>query len=361
MPRRPTRMIMIVIALLALSALACNLTGSGDGPQVRSSGNAPEVEIRVPVNGMSFAEGTNVIVQVVGTDSGPGVSRIELEIDDQPAGSSTAPDASGQAAFIANFEWRAQGIGDHSITAVALRQDGTASVPATIRVSVVQAQPTATPTDLPTATEPPQPTAPPVTPTNAPPQATATPTGPRATSNQGMNVRGGPGTDYPILGSVLAGTELRLSGRNGDGTWFRAPYGMTEGWFFGGLLTTSGDVGSLPVINVPPPPPPPAPPTSIPAPDQPAAPTAVPSGPNVRFWSTVPDGVKLAPGTCVRFFWETSGIKAIYFDGQPTVGVNSPTVGGGTERCPNTSTTYVLRVIFPDDTVHEYSIPVGIQ
>ncbi len=353
MTRRPY--LVLVIAMLALAALACNLSGNAPQPEQQAqpdTSGAPSVDIRVPVNGMSFAEGTNVIIQVVGTDSGSGVSRIDLLIDDVVVSSSEAPTTTGQPAYMVNFEWPAQGVGAHSISAVALRQDGASSTPAIISVNVVAVQPTAAPTATPEpTTEEPEATEEPEE-TEAP-EPTAAPTGPRAVTTSGVNVRSGPSTNYSLIGSLLAGTELDVTGRNADSTWFRVPYYNAEGWIFGGLLTVTGDVNSLPVINVPPPPPTAAPPpTAIPATNAPP----VPSTPTFSFWSTNPS-TPVAPGTPIRFYWESSGIKAIYFQGDPVTGSNP----GGVERVVNSTTTFTLRVVYPDDSVHEQSITVNVQ
>ncbi|GAB4572460.1 MAG: hypothetical protein Kow0077_11960 [Anaerolineae bacterium] len=354
MTRRPFPI--IVIAVLALAAMACNLFGAPAEPAQQQTqpedSSAPSVDIRVPVNGMSFAEGTNVIIQVVGTDSGPGVSRIELQIDDVVVSSSDAPNPAGQSAFMVNFEWPAQGVGAHSVTAIAFRQDGTASTPATISINVVQSQPTAAPTATPEPTQPPeeQPTEEPAPTEEQAPPPTATPSGPRAQTTAGVNVRSGPGTGYAVIGSLLAGTELDITGRNADNSWFRVPYYNAEGWIFGGLLNVTGDVNTLPVINVPPPPPTATPiPTAVPA-------TAAPAGPSYRFWSTYP-GTPVAAGTTLRFYWETSGIKAVYFNGDPVTGVNLE----GVERTVNSTTTFTLRIVLPDDSVVEERITVEVN
>lgn len=353
--------LLVVLVLLALAALACNLSGD-TGPADSSAAALPTVNIQAPVSSMSFVEGANVVIQVVGADTGAGISRIDLQIDDLPAGSSTSPVAAGQSVFIATFEWPAMGVGAHAISAVALRADGTASAPTLISINVVAAPATeAPPTDIP-PTEVPPTEAPAEDDTAEQPAEEPTeeePTGPQAVTNAGINVRSGPGTDYPLMGSWLAGTELELTGRNADNTWFRAPYYLGEGWMFAGLLDVSGDVNTLPVINVPPPPtaiPPTAvPPTIAPAPVA----TAAPAGPSVNYWSTIEDGKTYDEGTCFRFFWETSGVKAVYFEGEAQTGSNS----GGIERCPSGTGTksFTLRVILPDDSVDERQIFVTLD
>ncbi len=96
---------------------------------------------------------------------------------------------------------------------------------------------------------------------NAPtPTPTRTPAGPTARSN--ANLRGGPGTNYPVIGSVRAGQALQITERNAAGNWFRLTSGA---WISGSLVNGAPNV---PVAqNIP------APPVARPQPlAQPAAP-----------------------------------------------------------------------------------------
>ena len=43
----------------------------------------------------------------------------------------------------------------------------------------------------------------------------------KATANRGANLRGGPGTNYPIVGAATAGQGLVVVGRNAAGDWLR--------------------------------------------------------------------------------------------------------------------------------------------
>lgn len=85
----------------------------------------------------------------------------------------------------------------------------------------------------------------------------------KATSN--MNLRGGPGTDYPIVGTLAAGQTMRAEGRNGD--WLYLANGM---WVAGWLVTAEGSVASLPTRTAP------AAPVAPAQPAQPAVPTTAP-------------------------------------------------------------------------------------
>lgn len=56
-------------------------------------------------------------------------------------------------------------------------------------------------------------------PVDTAPPTTAVPAGDAPTTNAVSNLRSGPGTEYPIVGSANAGDALDIVGQNSDGTW----------------------------------------------------------------------------------------------------------------------------------------------
>jgi hypothetical protein len=118
--------------------------------------------------------------------------------------------------------------------------------------------PTATLTPIPTATAVPTPTRPP-TPT---PTVTFTPTPilPVAViATNALNVRSGPGTNYPIIGFVRLNEEFEILGRNGG--WWLISYprlDSDQGWI-SGFFTEAENVGNVPFVVAPPTPIPPIP------------------------------------------------------------------------------------------------------
>jgi uncharacterized protein YgiM (DUF1202 family) len=81
-----------------------------------------------------------------------------------------------------------------------------------------------------------------------------------------LNVRAGPGTEYPVVGHLAAGELVEIVGRNADGTWWqiRHPRGQ-NGWVSGALVEAQGALNDVPVIAKVPTPPP----TSTPRPSTP--------------------------------------------------------------------------------------------
>jgi tetratricopeptide (TPR) repeat protein len=84
-----------------------------------------------------------------------------------------------------------------------------------------------------------------------------------------LNVRLGPGTDFPILGQLGAGERLALIGRNEAGDWLVVCcIDDRPGWVAARLVGTEADLLDLPVG---------LPPTRVPAPQPTPAPTATPA------------------------------------------------------------------------------------
>ena len=65
--------------------------------------------------------------------------------------------------------------------------------------------------------------------------------GPAVSVGRTMNVRGGPGTDHPVIGTAIAGQRFPIVGQNSAGDWWQIYYDERLGWIYGGLVTASGD------------------------------------------------------------------------------------------------------------------------
>jgi uncharacterized protein YraI len=69
-----------------------------------------------------------------------------------------------------------------------------------------------------------------------------------------LNVRGGPGTDYVVLGGLQPDTEVTLLARSADGAWYQIAYPADSdqrGWVIGEFLEIQGDTEQLPVAEAP--------------------------------------------------------------------------------------------------------------
>ena len=124
-------------------------------------------------------------------------------------------------------------------------------------------QPAAAPTDIPTATPEPK---------------------PMVVAGKTINVRGGPGTDYAVVGSLDNGDNVRIVAKNNAGDWWqiRLPNEVL-GWVYNAIVSITGDTAGVPIAaNIPAPP-------ATPTPAAPPTPTKPPK-PDVDF---VVAGVRL--------------------------------------------------------------------
>ena len=117
-------------------------------------------------------------------------------------------------------------------------------------VTVVAAKPQTTAGVGPTARPPATATPPPATSTPAPKTATPLPASPTPTATTGayvtvksgeVNLRGGPGTQYNVVGQAKTGTNYPIVSRTAAGDWLRLE-GNEERWVAASLVTVSGDV-----------------------------------------------------------------------------------------------------------------------
>lgn len=161
-----------------------------------------------------------------------------------------------------------------------------ADTPTPVPPTAVPTEPSATATSEPPTATPEPPTATPVPPTTTPEPPTATPKPPTATPEpepsvpqavpkSNMNMRGGPGTGYAVVGSATGGTAYEITGKNEDSSWYEvASAGGDKGWLSASLVTVEGDAAAVAVAeNIPE-----LPPTPTPAPTTAASATTAPSG-----------------------------------------------------------------------------------
>jgi uncharacterized protein YraI len=171
-------------------------------------------------------------------------------------------------------------------------------------------------------------------PTPAPAQeVAATPTPAPAAAevvaNTTMNVRGGPGTNYNIVGAANQGQRYPVIGKSPDGTWWQINYNGQPGWVFGELVTAQNTQAVAVAANIPQPPPPtatpipqptpvpqpaPAQPTTAPQP-APEQPTAAPAEPGLEFSRAILQ--RCDPNGGVTYVNGT-----VYKNGQPVNGYN---------------------------------------
>jgi hypothetical protein len=255
------RRLVVILTMLALASLACSLGMANNEKSAEEITNQPLVLLVAPVNASVYAEGVDVALHAVVQDSGAGVTRIEFRVDDVPVDEVTAAQAGGQPSLDGIVSWGAAGQSGHLITVEGFRADGSSLGVDDVSVQVVQA-PGAQPVQPAAETSPDE--AGPSTEETAPPAEQAAPAdsaapppaggggGPVARVNVGnLNVRQGPGTTYPTVGTLAQGEAPDIVGRNEDSTWWAISFGGGTAWVFSDLVTVEGDVSQVPLVAAP--------------------------------------------------------------------------------------------------------------
>jgi len=190
-----------------------------------------------------------------------------------------------------------------------------------------------------------------------PEPAPGVPTG-RVTAPNGVNIRSGPGTNFPVLGVAPFGATGEIIGRSADSRWWvvavpSAPGG--SGWVSADFVAAS-NAEDVPVIAAPPPPVVIIP-TPLPTPTPLPQPTATPSA-QISFSA---NPTTIAQGACSTLTWSVQNVQAVwvYPQGQPYQ--QFPQVGQGSQQvCPPVTTTYEMRVQLRDGTVQFRQVTVNV-
>ena len=138
----------------------------------------------------------------------------------------------------------------------------------------------------------------------------------------GVNVRGGPGQVYPILGAAPFGAKGKIIGKSGDERWWvaaipEAPNG--QGWVSANFVqVTNGE--DVPVIA--------APPTPIP-------PTSTPQASVIYTFSISPNPIKV--GQCTTMQWSAGGSSVRIIKDNQTILLDNGPITGQLSDCHNSS------------------------
>ncbi len=82
------------------------------------------------------------------------------------------------------------------------------------------------------------------------------PESPMARALNGLNLRAGPSTEYPILGGLATGDEVAINGQNAAGDWWQVALADgTVSWVYAPLVAVRGVTATVTVVETIPPPP----------------------------------------------------------------------------------------------------------
>lgn len=346
----------LVIAILIIAGLTAYFLSQG-GTGVAE---VPTVVITAPANNTEAPVNQPLTIQAIGSDPS-GVTRMELWVSGSKVNEAISPAPQGQPTLTASFQWTPQAPGSYTLEVRAYNQREAVSLPTTITVNAIEGDGGETPV-----------------PTDTPEPIETVPGNPSLTTRTDLNVRGGPGIEYDLLGLLPSGTEAEIIGRDPTQQWWQIrfnPAADGRGWVAAdAAFSTATGVANVPVVAPPPTPTgtpteTPVPPTatststatSVPATDTPTSepetatptPTATPTGESETIqFSVTPTSIN--GGDCVQITWRVTGVREVYFN-------NNGVGGEGDLRdCPNESTTYRLRVVKQDGSEQTQEIRVEV-
>lgn len=231
--------LMALVLILSAGGVGCNLPGGGGGQ--------PGITINSPPSGDTVAVNNPVTVQVAASDpNGPGIVRVDLFVDGVVVDSFQA--GAPESVVGVNLTFTPEAEQAITVTAVAYREDGTKSEPATIALSVVgmtAVAPTADP-GTPDAAAAADPTAT----TDSGPEVVRV----KAQATVDINVRDGPGPGCPLIGLVPKGTTIDLLEvtDSPDQYWYKTDFLGEDlpGWVYHEGFELLEDDSVLPVVHV---------------------------------------------------------------------------------------------------------------
>ncbi|UCG24241.1 MAG: META domain-containing protein [Chloroflexota bacterium] len=183
-----------------------------------------------------------------------------------------------------------------------------------------------------------------VPPTPEPGDPTAT-----VTARAGVNVRTGPGVEYPVVGIAPFGAELEVVGVSADGTWWAINIPEVAGgvgWVSEEFVEVENGDDVL-VLPAPPTPTPAATPT----------PTATPA-PDIEFTAS---RTTINAGETATLAWSVENVTAVYLYPVGDHYANYPVTGQGTKDVqPYITTSYELLTFNPDNTTSAERIEITV-
>jgi hypothetical protein len=124
----------ICSALMIILLAACNLVPAETTPI--ATPDLPRVEFLSPPNRATVVEGALLDVDIVAQDETAGIAKVEFFVDGSLL-QTGATESADEEVYRVTMNWLAEGIGNHSLSAIAYRPTGIAGQETTIIVEVV--------------------------------------------------------------------------------------------------------------------------------------------------------------------------------------------------------------------------------
>jgi hypothetical protein len=243
MRQQTVAVITLVFTVLSVSALACNLVSAPDSTGTTATavsaaptsppndGTRPIVVIETPANGSQAIVQQPFTVRVRATDT-IGITRVEMRESKRVVTTQPSPDP--VQTFEALLPYKPTSTGPLTLEVVAYRSD-VVSDPVSVTLEIVGSQ-----SELrnPGSLDP--------TAGIASGNVICT----AKVNNNILNLRGGPGTNYPIITKLGLGENLTVTGRSADSSWYQVKRENGQaGWVSQSYVLTTGDCSQAPVIT----------------------------------------------------------------------------------------------------------------
>ncbi|MDX2141502.1 MAG: Ig-like domain-containing protein [Chloroflexota bacterium] len=236
-----TRLLRVLLLLLAFFLASCNLSGERREQVLPTATGAtsarPVVTIVSPANNSETVVNQPLAISANAVDT-VGITQIQLLANGRVVHSIRSEQPTGSPTMTLSYSYTPLEAGTLNIGVIAYRSSVT-SDPSTVTVNVRAAQAQVTVTSIP-----------------APNVPIINPNDPtcRALANTGINLRQGPGTNYPRISGIAAGTQIPITGRIADNSWWQVRVGVNVGWVIDDFVTIYGICTAIPVVQPPPPP-----------------------------------------------------------------------------------------------------------
>jgi uncharacterized protein YraI len=346
-------LLIVVVLILTLAGLTAWLFTRD---RVQTTPTPPSVFIQSPVAGSQVPNNQPIAVNATASDP-DGVTHVELWVGGNVVDRQESAIPEGQPTLPVTMRWTPTALGGYTLEVRAYNSQGVPSAPTTVMITVVSDGGQGTVVDTPTPSTP-----------SEPPATGGTP---MAVTTSDLNVREGPGQEYPILGLLPVNTQVEVTGKNPDGSWWQIAYpagGAERAWVFAAFTRTEY-TENVPVVQTPVPPTatltPTATPTITPSPTSTLTrvptvtqtPTPTAPAPIVEFRATQ---TTINSGECTTLQWRIEFVRAAFLNGGEfnNYGVTGPF--GQVDACPKNTTTYVLRAEI-DGTAVERSVTVNLR
>jgi hypothetical protein len=126
-----------IVVLLLICLSGCNLGAAAVTQTPPATPDIPQVIFNAPTNNARVFEDTLLDIDLVATDNSQGVVKVEFYVDGELLETAESEEGPVKPIYRVAMNWLTQGVGNHTLSALAYRANGTRSEEAVIVLEVV--------------------------------------------------------------------------------------------------------------------------------------------------------------------------------------------------------------------------------